>query len=538
MGPVLRNVMEDFLPRRGHTVMGAIELALRLAVLWLSARLALEFFTTVWVRLGYPFELEWMEGTVMDHVARVRAGVPIYVRPSAEFVPYLYPPLFYWCSAAMSYVVGMQLLAPRLVSTLAWVVLVVTMADFVRRETGCWWAGWLSAALYTLTYGSVGYWFDLARVDGLMLALVFLGSWVARFRHGLVSAVLAGLVLGAAFFAKQQALALVSAPLIYALLASWRRGAIMVATFASVVLVGVVALDARTAGWFSYYVFSLPRQHSWGWGGWKEHLEPFWGPMAPHVVLAIVALAVPVTATRRFATTAFYFVLGVAAPVASYLSLLHTDGWINVLMPAYAVFSMLAGVLIGWLRSCPESMARRGLVAAHVLILLAFAMLPNDWAAQRPTAEDRVAGWRAIEKYRAIQGRIYAPSTGHYARLAGHEELSAQDMALRDVMKTHDRELRRELLDNVRRGYREQRYAAVILGATWDVVPIELKHELWRYYRRVGRVFEDEHCRPTTGLRVRPETIWVPRKKPMKGPPPDVPRRGRGKRRPRKTKGR
>jgi hypothetical protein len=46
------------------------------------------------LRLQYPYELEWMEGGMVDHALRVLSGQKLYVRPSLEFVPFIYPPLF------------------------------------------------------------------------------------------------------------------------------------------------------------------------------------------------------------------------------------------------------------------------------------------------------------------------------------------------------------------------------------------------------------------------------------------------------------
>ena len=47
-------------------------------------------------RLLYPHELEWMEGALADHAARVADGLPLYCEPSAEHVPFLYSPLLFW----------------------------------------------------------------------------------------------------------------------------------------------------------------------------------------------------------------------------------------------------------------------------------------------------------------------------------------------------------------------------------------------------------------------------------------------------------
>ena len=70
-------------------------------------------------RIGYPYELEWMEGAMVDEAVRVRDGLPVYGPPGVEHVPFLYTPLFYYLGALAMAVVGEGFTALRLVSTLA-----------------------------------------------------------------------------------------------------------------------------------------------------------------------------------------------------------------------------------------------------------------------------------------------------------------------------------------------------------------------------------------------------------------------------------
>ena len=50
-------------------------------------------------RVGYRYELDWMEGGSVELAARVAAGHSLYVAPSLSFVGWTYPPLYY-CSRA------------------------------------------------------------------------------------------------------------------------------------------------------------------------------------------------------------------------------------------------------------------------------------------------------------------------------------------------------------------------------------------------------------------------------------------------------
>ncbi len=42
---------------------------------------------TMFGRLGYQCELEWMTGSVYDHIERIRDGKSVYTAPSLEWTP-------------------------------------------------------------------------------------------------------------------------------------------------------------------------------------------------------------------------------------------------------------------------------------------------------------------------------------------------------------------------------------------------------------------------------------------------------------------
>ena len=49
---------------------------------------------TVSQRIEYPYDLEWMEGGMLIHAWRIQQELGIYVPPSSDFIPYIYPPLY------------------------------------------------------------------------------------------------------------------------------------------------------------------------------------------------------------------------------------------------------------------------------------------------------------------------------------------------------------------------------------------------------------------------------------------------------------
>jgi 4-amino-4-deoxy-L-arabinose transferase-like glycosyltransferase len=90
------------------------------AVLVALAALAIATFAIVaFLRLGFPFELEWMEGSSIAHLDRVAHGLPLYVKPSIDFTPFIYPPLYFVVASWVAKLTGVGFVPLRLVSILA-----------------------------------------------------------------------------------------------------------------------------------------------------------------------------------------------------------------------------------------------------------------------------------------------------------------------------------------------------------------------------------------------------------------------------------
>ena len=106
------------------------------------------FTWTAWNRLFYPFELEWMEGAMVDQVRRILDGLPLYVEPSIEYTPFIYAPLYFYLSAALSALMGIGLEPLRVVSISATFGCFILLALIVRRESQSWLFACVAAGLY------------------------------------------------------------------------------------------------------------------------------------------------------------------------------------------------------------------------------------------------------------------------------------------------------------------------------------------------------------------------------------------------------
>ena len=375
------------------------------------------------LRIGYPFELEWMEGAMVDHAARVRAGLPIYCAPSPEHVSFLYTPLLFQLGALVSFVTGMGFLALRLVSVLASLGCAVLVWRWAAREAGTRLAGLLAAGLFCAGYGYLRTWYDLARNDTLFLVFVIAAAYLLRF-HGRRAAVVAGVLTALAFLAKQSALMWLPAIFTGALLLDWRKG-LWFGVSAGIAL-GLTILTGHlvTVGWFTFFVFEMPGHHAWQG---DRKLAFFTEDLVPILPMVAGALATGMLRIRngRRGEGLFLLAFGGGGLLTSYLSRLHAGGYDNVMMHALAGGCMLLPALLG------EGRARR---AGILLVLVQFLFLTFDvravWQPGRrallfdpagalPRPAHRQASEELLAFLRAEPDAVLLPSHGWIAPMAG-----------------------------------------------------------------------------------------------------------------------
>src|SRR5437762_13411390 len=94
------------------------DFSLKLAVVLAFAYLGM-FLYIAFSHVWFPFEIEWFEGIMYDHVLRIVQHLPVYTRPSPTFAATLYQPFFYYVSRAVMVVSGNNFAALRIVSVLS-----------------------------------------------------------------------------------------------------------------------------------------------------------------------------------------------------------------------------------------------------------------------------------------------------------------------------------------------------------------------------------------------------------------------------------
>lgn len=466
----------------------------------------------VLARIRYPFELEWMEGAILDHVVRLMHGQPLYVRPSLDFVSYNYPPLYYALSAAFAKATGVGFFPLRLVSFLSSLGCFVVLFLWARRESGRAAAGFLSAAFFAACFKVGGAWFDIARVDMLALLLALSAAYLLRYGGpSVVAGVGAGALLAAAFFTKQLALA-VLLPLLVYLLVTRRPGAWIAAGTAAILAIGATLwLNQRSGGWYLYFVFDLPRRLPMSFAAFGD----FWtkdmlGTSA--FACALVAFDLITRSKRERAAVWSDGVLLLGLFGVSWAARLPVGGFNNVLLPAYAGVALLFGPAVMRLRATArQAGAAAGATLERYLLALCvvqFLWLGYNPVSQIPTRASRVAGEWLLNHMREVNGDVLLAYHGYLPTLAGKPP-HAHWMSVSDVVRWDAKGEGAHLEAEIRQAVHERKFAAILLdGSKWmeDLIADD--------YTEAGTVFDkamEKEFWPVTGLHTRPQYIFVPK---------------------------
>jgi 4-amino-4-deoxy-L-arabinose transferase-like glycosyltransferase len=469
-----------------------------------AAGYILMFIVVALLRISYPFELEWMEGSMVDHVQRILSGKSLYVAPRMEFVPFLYPPLYFYLAAGVAAITGIGFLPLRLVSFASSLGVLALIGLMVRRETGKWSYGLLAAGVFAATYRACGAWLDIGRVDSLFLLLVLAAAYVLRASETRKCAVFSGLLLALAVLTKQTALAAAIPLFIYLLLV--RRNLLLWALVPFAVVAGgvIIVLTERTNGWFWYYTVAGPSHHAI-----QLSVIPY---VIAHDLLMQMGIAVCATVFYLYSirgerkTRLFYGLLLLGMMLASLVPRLKTGGFANHLLPAYVAMAILLGLAVFQFIKTQPSVNRLLLIYASCVAQL--LILFYNPAACLPTAVDRAAGQALLGKLAAVPGDVLLFSHGFLPALVG-KNTTANYIAVTDVLSSGDSRATREMLNDFRDAIHTHRYSALILDnddpLSWSDAAIT------KYYQKSEVAIDNPvGFWPVSGWPTRPAWIFVP----------------------------
>jgi len=507
-------------------------------------------------RRTYPFDLEWMEGGMLTHAARLIEGRPIYAKPSLDFIAYFYTPLYSVLVAALARATALSYALGRSVSIVATLGTLLLLFDFGRRQAGTLY-GILAASLYAALFRTTGAFYDLVRPDPLALFLTLAGAWVAYYKCSSLSAAAAALLFVAAYFTKQTAAIAGISVGLWLFARCRRRGSVFLGTAFGVGVTIAVILDQRTDGWFRFYVLLGHQTHSFLWKHavleyWRDLLclmpllclvpllresygqhrrwiacalvllfslalaqristldydyhqyyrelwyeKPRWALLLPPVLVALLLGFVRVRTTPTGHVPGFFLVFFGAGVLASLLN--HSTQWAysNCFMPFVLGASLYVPLAIaGFVES--SNAALRGHAGAILLALLVQCVaLGYDPKAQIPDQYDREAFANLDGVLSGLRGQVLMPAHPFFMYERGGP-LALHQVGIGDVYWAGG-------VPDLESRMRRHEFAYVIIDSRARLPVVE------RYYRPYrGIAYPTEGALlPRTGFLTRPLMIY------------------------------
>jgi 4-amino-4-deoxy-L-arabinose transferase-like glycosyltransferase len=483
----------------------------RYAIAVVAAGYLLAYLAIGPVRVLHPFEIEWIEGAMLDNVQRILSGEKIYVAPSLDFVSTIYPPVFYYASAAVAAVTGGEFVALRLVSFLSIVGAFALLFRFVARETDDRFAALIATGLFAATFKIGGAWFDVGRVDSLFLVILTAAMYVLRFHQTLRGHVAGGVLIALAFMTKQSGVVMAAPMLLYVCYRNWRYGLVAGSVATVLMAGGALLVDALHDGWFLFYTFRLPQTYHVS----AQRLVAFWRvDIIPPVAVAWAIGLYYFAAARDDSPRLFYAALVAGLLGGSWVSRGNLGAYANVLIPCFFLASLLFGLGVGTARravAASDERARNGWdlwIAGAAL--LQFALLAYNPLAHLPRRGDAAAGRQFVQSLAAVQGDVWVPYQGHLATMAGKRQY-AHWMAINDILDSGIDSIRVPLQAQIDSAIASRRFALIVLSNA----PFVNSPDLKATYDSIGVAVPDADAFwPLTGARRRPLTRWTPKPAP------------------------
>ncbi len=511
------------------------------------------------LRAPYGFELEWMEGGMVSHAARLLDGQPIYGPPSADFVPFFYTPGYPLTLAGLAKLFGgLTLGLGRAVSIGATLLTLGFLFRVGQREAGWRW-GVLAMGLYAGMFRITGAFYDLARPDSLFIAFVAAATYTAYYRRSWRGALLAGAIFAVGFLTKQTTSVFVPAVGLYLLWRSWRHALVFGGAAFGLAALGVYVGTEVTDGWMWTYIFEGHQGHLFYWKNilleyWRDvlfvaplvlllplvwfggkvpvrilsvflaawwtyafifrasgfsdfphmyyrdlwYLEPRWAFFVPPALIALLLLAFRAAnrGPMRPPTHGFWLLMFVAGAGSSALN--HSTQWAysNSLMPIALFASAMIPLAARDLVTTREGWAPRRAALVPLAVLVQLVAWIYDPVAQVPDAADEAALARLDARLAQVEGKVFFPAHPLYS-WQRDGRVHTHQMGIQDVAFMGGV---RDLGPRLRAG----EWAAVVVDERNRVPGLERSYYVGERFH-----YDGDALKTRTGFLVRPGTLWL-----------------------------
>lgn len=437
------------------------------------------FVMMAWVigsRWDYPYQLDWIEGSVLHHVVRITEGKPVYQWPDMTYAPALYTPLYYYLSASFAAVLGKGLPALRLVSVLATIGSCFCITCITWQLTRSKLSTALALFLVAMPFRFTGFWFDVARVDSLwaffLLATVCALVFTGRNPRDNRAVILAALLATCAVFTKQTSLFMMPFFAITCLLWGSIRSAILFTLVsAGLILLTGMYFQWQSNGLFYFITMEMADNHNMT-RGIPNHF--FKGDLLESVPVFLLFMTYwLIHCCRKSLRTGLGWVLIVVAISGmTLLARMYAGGFKNVTMPMH--FMIVALAVAGFsvsLEALLKSTSRNWFLFP---VLFSFLLLMNivwsfyvpQWFV--PNAVDRAYGDALVQKIAAVPGRVCLSRDAYLSYLAG-KEFCAHETQLTDILNGDNKAIAESVIADANKRIMEGYYQVLIVDSLTDL---------------------------------------------------------------------
>jgi hypothetical protein len=459
-------------------------------------------------RLTFPFDVEWMEGGMVEHVFRILNSQPIYTAPSLEFIPYIYTPLYFYLSSWVSELTGIGFFPLRLVSFISTLSILLFTFLIVKNETNNKPVSIISAGLFAACFEISGFWFDLARVDSLFLALFVISFYLLISFNNKSSLIFSGIFAALSFLTKQTAF-IILVPLVLYIIYDKRWNCLYYIIPLITISSGIsLYMNYISDGWYYHWLVEIPAGHQWIY----YKIVSFWiidifKPLALSFFIGISFLYIIFSGNKR--RFILYTALFVGLFLCAWSSRIHLGGYDNVLMPAFFGITLLFGLglneLLSVISGNKKSQNQYLKLFLFLAVIAQFFILFYNPFTQIPKEQDWAYGNKLIKEMRQTKGEVYIPDHQYIARYAGKTSY-AHFYVLIDFFESKSN-LKDSLKSEFKNLFKNESFSMIISDSYTGL------DEYSKYYRFESNLFPDDKyfkCK-TGGRKTRPEFIFKPK---------------------------
>lgn len=429
------------------------------------------FFFSAIIRIGFPYQLTWMEGAVVDHMRCLLEGKTLYGPPSMEFTPFIYAPFYYYFCAFLMKIFGVGFFIPRLVSLISSILLLVLVWRLIKHETQSFFYAWIGVGLTTAFYSLTGGYFDMARVDSLFNCLLLGGLYFLRMSRDNRGIYLSALFFFLALFTKQQALPVILVLAVYLFIENKRKGLHFVSIISFLSIITFILFEWSSEGWFSFYVYRLPQAH----GFLRELAFLIIQDLFASVPVLLIFLSYiffKSTGDENIQGKSWfksryiiYLVFFIGALATSWASRAHDGGTENVLLPVLLSIVLLGTMAFWQMESDIKTFRYIGVGFLFFLMALQFILLAYNPRIYWPKEGHYRSNEMLMRLIQGYKGPVLIPSVGYLPTRVG-KETHAHKTAIYDILRADSKQMaaiKFELHRQYRTAISKKKFDAIII---------------------------------------------------------------------------